>query len=162
EVGHKAPWFLPDGRRLLFLALASGQMRGVIWATTIDNPARIRIVESSGGAAYSAGWLLSTTDQRALPAQPFDPDRLTLPADAQPVSDRVAPMNTNGARGFTVSAGSVLAVERPSPLVSRLVWMDRTGRTISTVSRPATITGYALAPDEHRVVAEVRNNDAAR
>ncbi len=51
ETSHTWPWFLPDGRRLLFLALANEQLRGTIWATAIDDPARTRIVESSGGAA---------------------------------------------------------------------------------------------------------------
>ena len=50
ETSHTWPWFLPDGRRLLFLALADEQSRGTIWATAIDDPARTRILESSGGA----------------------------------------------------------------------------------------------------------------
>ena len=42
ETSHTWPWFLPDGRRLLFLALADEQSRGTIWATAIDDPARTR------------------------------------------------------------------------------------------------------------------------
>ena len=78
ETSHTWPWFLPDGRRLLFLALADGQSRGTIWATAIDDPARTRIVESSGGAAYAAGWLLSTTadapQSRGPAVRPRAPD----------------------------------------------------------------------------------------
>ena len=164
EASHVGPWFLPDGRHLLFLALAIGQARGIIWATSISDPVRTRLVESSGPAAYAAGWLLSTTDApRSLIAQVFDPERLILRGMPQPVRDRLPGANTGGAPGFAVSSTGVLIVDRlASPRVSQLVWMDRTGREMATVSRPAAISSFALAPDEGRVVASVGDTDAAK
>ena len=53
EAAHLWPSFLPDGRHLLFLASAEAQSGGTIWATAIDDPARTRVAESSGGAASS-------------------------------------------------------------------------------------------------------------
>jgi eukaryotic-like serine/threonine-protein kinase len=163
EVTHIGPWFLPDGRHVLFLALAAGQTRGIIWATSIDDPARTRTVESSGAAAYAAGWLLFTTDTpRSLVAQPFDPERLTLQGTPQPVRDRLPNPNTAGARGFAVSPSGVLIVDRLTPTVNQLVWMDRSGRNEATVGPPAPISSFAIAPDERRVVAQVRDNDALK
>src|SRR5207237_568623 len=73
EVVHSWPYFLPDGRHVLFLALGAARTTGVVWAVSIDSPARTRIVESSGGAQYANGWLLSTAGaQRSLVAQRFD------------------------------------------------------------------------------------------
>jgi eukaryotic-like serine/threonine-protein kinase len=163
EASHVGPWFLPDGRHVLFLALAVGQTRGIIWATSISDPARTRLVESSGPAAYAAGWLLSTTDApRRLVAQLFDPERLMLQGMPQPVRDRLPAANTGGNPGFAVSSSGVLIVDRvASPRVSQLVWMDRKGREVATVSRRATIPSFALAPDEGRVVADVVDNDSA-
>src|SRR4029079_18960670 len=124
ETSHTWPWFLPDGRRLLFLALPEEQSQGTIWATAIDDPARTRIVESSGAAAYAAGWLLSTTaTPRRLVAQPFDSEHLTLQATPQPVRAGLAGATTGGFRGFAVSSSGVLVVDRPPPTVSELVWM---------------------------------------
>ncbi len=163
EVAHVGPWFLPDGRHLLFLALAAGQTRGVIWATSIDDPARTRIVESSGPAVYAAGWLLFTTSApRNLVAQPFSADRLTLQGTPQPVRDQLALANTGGDRGFAVSSGGVLIVDRPPAIVSQLVWIDRTGRELTKVALRANIVSFALAPDERRVVAQVRESDGAK
>ena len=68
EVLHASPWFLPDGRHVLFLGLAAGQTRGVIWAVAIDDPARTRIADSSGGAMYADGWL--PDDDRGVTARP--------------------------------------------------------------------------------------------
>ena len=162
ETSHIGPWFLPDGRRLLFLALADEQLRGTIWATAIDDPARTRIVESSGGAAYAAGWLLSTTaTPRSLVAQPFDPEHLTLQGTPQRIRDRLSNANTLGFRGFAVSSSGVLVVDRPPPTVSQLVWMDRSGREVATVSPRASLPEFALASDERRVVARVTSPDGA-
>ena len=162
ETSHIGPWFLPDGRRLLFLALADEQLRGTIWATAIDDPARTRIVESSGGAAYAAGWLLSTTaTPRSLVAQPFDPEHLSLQGTPQRIRDRLSNANTLGFRGFAVSSSGVLVVDRPTPTVSQLVWMDRSGREVATVSPRASLPEFALASDERRVVARVTSPDGA-
>ena len=152
------PWFLPDGTHLLFLALASGQATGVIWATSIDEPARVRIVESNGGARYADGWLLSTstTSSRALVAQRFDPVRLTIAGEPLPVRDGLVGSTTAGVNlGFSVAASGVLVVDRPPPgaaLVSQLTWVDRAGRSLSTVGPAGQIGEWALAPDETRVL----------
>jgi len=47
----------------------------------------------------------------------------------------------------------VLVVDRPPPQVSQLVWLDRSGRALATVSLRAVLPEFALAPDERRVVA---------
>ena len=162
ETFHTGPWFLPDGRRLLFLALGDGQSRGTIWATAIDDPARTRIVESSGGAAYAAGWLLSTTaTPRSLVAQPFDPEHLTLQGTPQPIRDQLSGATSRGFSGFAVSSSGVLVVDRPPPTVSQLVWMDRSGREVATVSPRANLPEFALASDERRVVGRVTLPDGA-
>ncbi len=161
EALHTGPWFLPDGRHVLFLALATGQTRGIIWATSIDDPARIQVVESYGAAAYAGGWLFSTTaPPRALVAQPFDPERLVLSGKPQPVRDRLTNANTLGPPGFAVSSSGVLVVDRPPPILNQLVWVDRAGRTMETVGPRATINVFALAPDERRVVAQVVDRDS--
>ncbi len=161
EAAHVWPWFLPDGRHVLFLAMA-GRVRGTIWATAIDDPARTRLADSQGGAAYDGGWLLYTTaSPRALVAQPFDPARLTLSGAPQPVRDGLAGATTNGFPSFAVSSSGVLVVDRPPPLVSQLEWVDRSGRALSAVTPRGALIDFALAPDERRIVADLRPLDAA-
>jgi predicted Ser/Thr protein kinase len=173
EANHIGPWFLPDGRHVLFLAArtaqavnqSSSQRIGIIWVTSIDDPARTRIVESDGAAAYAAGWLLWTTDKlpRSLVAQPFDPKRLTLSGAPQRVRDGLTNASlTRPNPGFGISSNGVLVVDRPPPILHQLVWMDRSGRTMGTVGPTATIIEFALAPDERRVVATVRDRDSLK
>jgi Tol biopolymer transport system component len=163
EAAHVRPWFLPDGRHVLFLAVSEVTTRGTIWATAIDDPGRTRIVESSGGAAYAAGWLLSTTTAppRSLVAQPFDSARLTLQGTPQLIRDQLPNPDSTGRPGFAVSSSGVLVIDRPPPIVSQLVWMDRSGRALGTASPRASLTDFALAPDERRVVAAMRPLGAA-
>jgi hypothetical protein len=163
EASHVAPWFLPDGRRVLFLALEAGKTRGVIWAVSIDSPARTRVIDSSGGAAYADGWLLTTTAApRALVAQRFDPSTLTLGGDPQPVRDRLSLANSNGPPGFSVSVNGTLVVDRPPPIIHQLTWMDRAGRVLGRTGPPAVIGEFGLAPDERRVAASVTDADSLK
>jgi serine/threonine protein kinase/Tol biopolymer transport system component len=157
EAGHRSPSFLPDGRHVLFLALGAGATRGVIWAVALDNPTRTRVTESSGGAAYVAGHLLTTTEApRRLIAQSFDPERLTLSGAPRQVQDQLGIANTNGQPGFSASLNS-LVVEPATTPVHQLVWTDRIGRVLKTVGPAARIIDFALAPDERRVVANIRD-----
>ncbi len=165
EVTHAGPWFLPDGRHLLFLALASGQTSGPISAISLDNPSqRTRVVESAGAAAYSAGWLFysTTAGGRTLVAQPFDADRLALRGTPQPIRDALPVATTAGGGNFDVSATGTLVVDRPRPVITQLTWMDRTGHAVGTVGPRATVMDFALAPDARRVVADLQESDAAQ
>jgi hypothetical protein len=175
EAAHTGPWFLPDGRHLLFLATLTAQAinespsqkMGAIWVTAIDDPTRTRIVESDGAAAYADGWLLWSTRSvvtvRNLVAQPFDPQRLTLRGTPQPIRDRLTgPSLTGRNPGFSVSSSGVLVVDRPPPVLHQLVWLDRTGQTMGTVGPIANIADFTLAPDEHHVVAKVTERDSLK
>jgi len=157
---HASPSFLPDGRHVLFLALTASATRGVVWAVSIDNPDRIRVAESSGGAVYAAGELLTTTaPPRALMAQAFDPERLTLSGGPRQVHAELPAANTGGITGFSAST-HVLVVERAAPQVHQLTWIDRAGRVLGTVGPPSNLDSFALAPDERRVAATIRDSSS--
>jgi Tol biopolymer transport system component/predicted Ser/Thr protein kinase len=162
ETIHASPSFLPDGRRVLFLALTGIATRGVIWAVAIDDPARTRITESSGGAIYSDGELFTTTAApRSLMAQAFDPDRLTLGGAPRQVQDQLTLPSTVGRRGFSWSQNAVV-VERAPQRVHQLTWVDRGGRVLGTVGPAASVAAFALAPDERRVVATITDSSSGQ
>jgi len=162
EYQHASPWFLPDGRRVLFLSMSPG-LRNVIWAVSIDDPARTRVAESSGGAQYVDGWLLTTSPApRGLNAQRFDPDQLTLTPTAHPIRDRLAAPTSTGPSGFAVSAAGTLVVDRPPPVIHQLTWVDRAGRELATIGPAAVIDDFALAPDDNRVAASITHVDSAK
>jgi serine/threonine protein kinase len=161
ELQHASPSFLPDGKRLLFLALDTASTRGVIWAVSIDNPARTRVTESSGGAQYVDGWLLTTTaPPRGLVAQRFDEERLSLSGEPLPIRDRLPVASSTGPAGFAAATGGTLIVDRPPPVIFQLVWVDARGIVHKNVGPAAPMASFALAPDGARVVANVTNPDS--
>jgi Tol biopolymer transport system component len=163
EDSHRAPSFLPDGRHVLFLVLGAGQTRGVIYAVSMEDGARTRVTESSGGAAYEDGMLLTTTAApRVLVAQAFDPTRLTLSGTAQPVRDQLEMADTGGRPGFSVSTSGALAVDRPSAPVHQLTWLDRAGRPSGKIGPASRIDDFALAPDEQLVIADIGDLSARK
>ena len=162
-LSHVAPSFLPDGQRLLFLELATGQIHGTVWVAAIDNPERTRITESSGGAAYAMGWLLTTSEgARNLVAQPFDLQRLTIGGPVQTVRDGVGFGDTSGEPGFSVSDSGTLAVDRPVPIIHQFVWRDRAGNTLGTVGPQGDFRESRLAPDERRIVSTRFDREAGK
>lgn len=162
EYQHASPWFLPDGRRVLFLSLSPG-LKNVVWVVSIDDPARTQVTESNGGAQYLDGWLLTTTaTPRGLVAQRFDPDSLALVGTPQPVRDRLSPGTSTGPSGFAVSAAGTLVVDRPPPVIHQLTWVDRGGRELATIGPAAVIDDFALAPDGNRVAASITHVDSAK
>jgi len=160
EYQHGSPSFLPDGKRVLFLTM-SRTAAATIWAVSLDNAARTRIVESGGGAQYSNGYLLTTIGSpRALVAQRFDATRLEIEGAAQTLRESLMFATTTGASGFSVSSAGTLIVDRPPAVIHQLTWFDRVGRVLSTVGPAAVITDFAVAADES-VVANVTHVDSS-
>jgi dipeptidyl aminopeptidase/acylaminoacyl peptidase len=86
-----------------------------------------------------------------LYAQPFDAVRLRLVGVPVPIADAVAYNATTG-RALVAAADSGVIAYR-GPLITELVWMNRSG-TRQRVAAPAgTYFGFSIAPDGRRVAA---------
>ena len=157
EEGYSWPWFLPDGRH--FLYAAAGRK---IYLGSLDSPDRVQLLASDSKALYSAGHLLFIR-QRTLLAQPFDPRRLTITGEAFPVATDIA-VNPNGVRAaFSASTAGVLTYRSTTTAVQarQLVWLDRDGKQVSVVSKPAVYLNPELAPGGERVAVEILDDPSA-
>ena len=149
------PWFLPDGRRLLYVLYGAGT-KAAVYAGTLDSPDRVKVVETdSSNAQYASGYLLFLREA-TLMAQPFDEKRLAVTtANPVPVVQRV---QRQGAippyRLFSASQTGVLAYQVETEAAT-LAWVDRGGHTLGTIGEPANYRGIALSHDETRVVAVI-------
>ena len=163
DAAHASPSFLPDGRRVMFLALAVGQTRGTVYVVGLDGSARTSVTESSGGVQYVDGMLLTTTAApRSLVAQAFDPERLTLHGPVSPIREQLELADVGGRPGFSASPNGVLVLDRSARRVQRLTWLDREGRVLSTVGPDARISDFALAPNETQVVVSITDSASLR
>ncbi len=154
---HLWPEFLPDGRHFLFLDHAFRGDKHVVVVGSLDSGKVRPLFEADSRVTYSPpGYLLFVRDA-ALLARPFDPDSLTFTGEAIPVAQAVSYFRRTGSGAFSASMRSNVLAYQPLPFDSRLVWLDRDGRTLGSVGAPAIFhQPPRLSPDGHRVAISVR------
>ena len=144
---HRWPWFLPDGRYFLFLALSEGPPQLRLGSLTSTESTPVGAIRTS--AMYAAGHLLFVDD--TLMAQPFDPRSRQLTGNPIPLNARVAVAPGTGRISVSVSDGNLLAYRDPVQNESLLTWMDRKGNRVGSVGEPGLYSNLALSPDDRQV-----------
>ena len=158
EMSHLEPAFLPDGRHFVYgrgtsrfgsdvpVFLGSIDVRPdqqetrELLATHVTTAGLGLAFASSPGAG--PGQLLYLRG-RALVAQPFDVAGRRLFGEGVPL------VETSDA-GFSVSSTGVLVTRAAGAQSYQLTWIDRHGRTLSTIGEPGPYTSGALSPDGAR------------
>ena len=161
---HRWPWFLPDGKHVLYLAANHANPRSEesgIYVVSLDGGAPRRLLPSYGGGVYASGYLLTVRDENLM-AAPFDADRLSLTGQAQRLPGSVE-FNYGIWRGvFTASQTGLLAYSVAREAAGgQLAWYDTSGRRQSTVGERTESYALRLSPDGRRasVVLGDPNND---
>ncbi len=151
------PWFLPDGRTLLYVTPVN-QQAAVVFAGRLDTPDRVKVVDSgSSNVQYANGRLLFLRGT-TLVAQTFDLKQLAVTGSPVSVVDRVLRHGVIPGSGlFSASQNGVLVYQlgTEEPTGSRLTWVDRQGHTLGTIGERVDYRAIALSHDEARVAAVV-------
>jgi Tol biopolymer transport system component len=148
DVMHRFPHFLPDGRRFLYFVRTVKSQTTGIYLASLDTPGRKLLVPNGAAGLFLPPDIVLFVRGEALLAQRFDLDT------GEPLGDRVSVtrpvMRADVAFYrdlFTVSQDGVV-VFRPGSAERRLVWMDRSGKTIKTVGPAGVIMNVSLSWDE--------------
>jgi serine/threonine protein kinase/Tol biopolymer transport system component len=152
EVGHRRPFFLPDGRHFLYYAAGSGTTGGPVYVSSLDSAERKFLINSdSVNVVYSQGHLLFLRET-TLMAQPFDARRLTVTGEAFPIAEQIQTTNASPSYGsFSASENGVLAYQTgPGAAGSQLVWFDRTGKQVGVLGDSRQYADLELSPDQKR------------
>jgi eukaryotic-like serine/threonine-protein kinase len=159
EVAHIWPCFLPDGRRFLYLAsvpTGRGQGPRELRLASLDSKEQRVVCRIDSMVEYAPpGYLLYVRDG-ALFARRFDPSRAELRGDPLLVADGVDYFYGPGRASFSVSQTGVLAYQTAAPL-SRLFWVDRSGREIGTLGQSGIWNGFRISADGRRVAAAIED-----
>ncbi len=150
---------LPGGTDFLYTAddPQLGSMRARI-APIGGNEQGVEVVQASSRVQYtgslrsSRGYLVFLRAGTLL-AQPFDLNERRVTAEPEAIARRVTSFGYTGAADFSVSNRGVLAYQSYTSR-SQFIWVDRSGRTLSTAS-PAEIdaTYLRLSPDGRSIAA---------
>jgi serine/threonine protein kinase/Tol biopolymer transport system component len=164
---RRHPVFLPDGDHFLHQQVgAQDAENGLMVASLRDGETKLLLGDATGGMfapdaeGSTHGRLLFIRD-RTLMAQPFDANSLELSGDPAPVSSNASTDN-NGQIAVSLAKDGTLVFLTGTSSERELVWYDRSGAVISTVTR----TGYrsaapSLSIDGKRLLF-VRDNDQTR
>ena len=154
ESSHRWPYFLPDGRHLLYSVSGGPQSQG-IYVTSLDAKENRRLLNITNSVvAYAPpGYLLFRRDS-TLMAQVFDANQLQLSGEPFPVAEQVGYEVASFQTFFSVSQTGVLAFSTGSTGKTQLTLIDRAGKEVGLVSQPTNYIRPAFSPDGKRVTVD--------
>ncbi len=157
ETSHRTPYFLPDGKHFIFLAMTASREGTGIYLGGLDSTERKRLLTSTQNVVYAPpGYLLFMRDT-TLMAQQFDPATLQLSGEPLPVVEQVN-VNPLGIGFYSVSDNGVLVYGGGGIGKANLSWFDRTGKLLNSTGEPTEYSNLSLSPDEKRVAVSVRDS----
>jgi Tol biopolymer transport system component len=159
------PWFLPDGRRFLYVSVGRKADRVIseVCIGSLDGDKPIKIVQTPGPypVAYAPkGYLLFVGE--ALIAQALDPGTGRLSGEeirlSGPLGTSLSSLATETwYRPFSISRDGILVFGGASAeLVSReLTWFDRTGKVLGRIGSHRAYRDPSISPDGKRVAGQI-------
>jgi len=148
EVRVLWPWFLPDGRRFLYLARLR-DTSGRLMLGEAGKPSRVVAAMSSAAQYVDPGYVIFVREG-ALLAQRFDQDAGRLTGDPISIADSVNYFLSTGCASFAVSATGTLVYQTHQD-VSRLAWFDIAGRVLEMIGPPGNYLNINLDREGRRV-----------
>jgi serine/threonine protein kinase len=154
---HRSPFFLPDGRHFLYVAVASregGTTPRAVYVGSIDgnDGAPKLLLDTGSSAKYADGYLVFLRDNE-LVAQPFDPGTLALSGEPRAIASQVELSGVSSATfGFTATGALVYQTASDG---SQLGWVDRQGRPLESVGEPGHYGDLELSPDGRQAAVSV-------
>ena len=133
QVGHRYPYFLPDGRHFLFLATGPPGTQGIYVAALGSLDAR-RLVEADTASVFMGPDFVVFGRQDTLFAQRLNLRTLEMEGPVLRVADNVQQTRAVfGSAGLAASPAGTLAYRQAIPPARRLTWLDRSGNTVGLV-----------------------------
>jgi len=154
---HRLPYFLPDGKRLLFLASGPGKdAHNGIHSLDLASKAVTLVAEENSEGRYAAPGYLAFVREGNLVAQRLDPKSLRLSGEAVPIAEKVQynPSRWNGGFAFS-DTGLLVYMGGAGVAKARLTWFDQDGKNLGALGEAANFIEIALTPDLGRAVATI-------
>ena len=159
ETGLRFPTFLPDGKHFLYVSLPRKQEGVDVYAGHLDSNEPRRLMAAGSAPVYAEpGYLIFDRADR-LVAQRFDLEHLSLLGEIVALGDVSPVASADGSSLLSASANGMLAQVGAVLPDTRLVWMDRAGRTLDTIPLPpGRYASPSLSPDGRRAIVTKANS----
>jgi eukaryotic-like serine/threonine-protein kinase len=163
---HRLPWFLPDGKHLLYLSgtqTSDDEKDTSIQALDLASGKSTLVARENSEARFAEPGFLVFIREGNLLAQPFDPKALKTTGPATPIAEGVAFEAFRWVGKFTLSTtGRLVYQSNEAFRKSRLTWFDLDGKPLGSVGEAANFYTVSLSPDARRVMATVLGDKSAR
>jgi serine/threonine protein kinase len=142
------PWFLPDGKRILFITRLDDEPSQLTVGGDGQPPRRVAPMHSTV-QWVEPGYLVFARDG-TLVAQRFDLAAERLVGEPIPIADPVEYLYQTAKAGFTASRNGILAY-RSDLDVHRLLWFDRAGKELGSIGAPGKYQLGSISRDGNSV-----------
>jgi dipeptidyl aminopeptidase/acylaminoacyl peptidase len=165
ESSHRWPFFLPDGRHFLYLVASFGsggeREKMGIYVRSLDSKEERLIVVAKSTLAYTAPGFVLFRRERHLVAQPFDARSLQTTGDPFLVAENIQYFPQTYGALFSVSENGLLVYQaESSSVLSRLLWLDRSGREVGSLGGEGDLANPRISPDGKRVALDITDHQS--
>ncbi|MGA2370139.1 MAG: protein kinase [Candidatus Korobacteraceae bacterium] len=161
---HRWPWFLPDGKHFLYIAVkhnAPNSPETAVFLASLDGKENRLLFHSLSNAIYASGRVLYQREN-SLVAQPFDPSSGKFSGEAQTLSENVQFDAGLWRTNLSASTDGVLLYASGTTTGTEiLTWYDRSGKRLGTVGEQGEFYDLDLSPDEKKIVTTDLNTATA-
>jgi eukaryotic-like serine/threonine-protein kinase len=158
HTSHRWPFFLPDGKHFLYVAINHDPSKGTndaVYYASLDGRENRELLRSQSNVVYASGYLLFARGDQLM-GQPFNPDTGTLSGEPQSVAKGVANDISTWHMDASASADGLLVFASGGTGDWQLLWMDRSGRQIGTVTDKLTnLRNMRISPQGDRIAIEM-------
>ena len=158
HTSHRWPFFLPDGKHFLYVAInhdSSKSDQDAVYLASLDGAENRVLFRSLSNAIYSNGFVSFERDSQLM-AQGFDPASGKLRGDPQVVANGVANDLSTWHMDASASDNGLLVMGSGGAPDWQLIWVDRTGKQIGTVAEKLSNLQFArLSPQGDRIALQI-------
>ncbi len=141
------PYFLPDGRRFLFLG-SDGIRIG-----SVDNKEKKFILKNDTWGMFAHNHLLYFQDGNLI-AQPFDPKTIALGHEARVVQQEVDFDLSHQARYFSATENGLLATKPARNNSNHVIWVNRQGKQTGEIPNLDNVVNVTISPDGQKALMQ--------
>ena len=154
HTSHRWPFFLPDGKHFIYLAIVHDPSKAVnntLYYASVDGRENRPLFHAQSNAVYANGFLLFARGNQLM-AQSFDPDNGTLRGEAQSVASGIVNDMSTWHMDASVSNNGLLVLGSGGAADWQLIWEDRNGKQIGIAADKLTdLQSARLSPQGDRI-----------
>ena len=161
---HRWPFFLPDGKHFLYLAInhnAPASPDTGVFIASLDGKENRLLFHTLSSTIYASGHLLFQREN-SLVARPFDASRGNFTGEPETLSENVQYDAGLWRANLSASTNAMLVYASGAASGTQiLTWFDRSGKRLGTVGEQGGFYDLSLSPDGTKLAVTDANTSNA-